>query len=52
MKLAPPVFWAMTLQEFQSAVGGHSGAFDAPPSMTTRELDALMQHFPDGVETQ
>ena len=52
MKLTPTVLWAMTLHEFQAAVRGHTGNAKMPSAMTRPELDALMQHFPDGDTAQ
>ncbi len=50
MKLAPNVFWAMTLAEFQFAVRGHFGVVGADPAMRRTELASLMQQFPDGAK--
>lgn len=47
MKLAPDVFWSMTLQEFQTALRGYQGGVGQPAAMTRTDLDALMQNFPD-----
>lgn len=46
--LAPQAFWAMTPAEVTAALRGRfgeQGASDAP--MARRDLDALMQRFPD-----
>jgi uncharacterized phage protein (TIGR02216 family) len=45
MRLAPAAFWAMTMKEFEAAIGGaFPEMVEAPDRMALREM---MARFPD-----
>jgi uncharacterized phage protein (TIGR02216 family) len=46
MRLAPAVFWSMTMPELH-AVFASLDCDAASPSLARGDLDALMQRFPD-----
>ena len=53
MGLAPEIFWNMSLVEWRAALAGFGEArgvraHSPAGSLGRRELDALMQRFPDG----
>lgn len=47
LRLAPPVFWAMTPRELDAALRGAFGRAACEVSMGRAELVALMAAFPD-----
>lgn len=46
LRLAPDAFWAMTPRELAAAIRSAGGRAAATP-LARRELDRLMQAFPD-----
>ena len=46
MRLAPDVFWGMSLPEWRALLDGNLGT--AAPGLTRGELDQLMREHPDG----
>lgn len=47
LRLAPAAFWSMTPRELAAALNSLPGTHRAMPLPTRRDLDALMQKFPD-----
>jgi uncharacterized phage protein (TIGR02216 family) len=47
LRLAPPVFWAMTPRELEAALRGAFGGMHQVP-MLRADLTALMESYPDG----
>jgi uncharacterized phage protein (TIGR02216 family) len=47
LRLAPPVFWAMTPRELEAALRGAFGGTHHAEPMSRAELAALMDAFPD-----
>jgi uncharacterized phage protein (TIGR02216 family) len=47
LRLAPPVFWAMTPRELEAALRGAFG-MRSPHAMSRDDLAALMALYPDG----
>ncbi len=43
LRLSPDVFWGLSLPELAAM----AGAFGAPAGLSRREVEALMQRFPD-----
>jgi uncharacterized phage protein (TIGR02216 family) len=43
LRLSPEVFWRLSLPEFCAMAGG----FDRPGEFSRREMERLMQRFPD-----
>lgn len=48
LRLEPRALWSMSISEFEAAVRGHSGIDAFEPTFHRRDLDALLQTFPDG----
>lgn len=44
---SPLVFWQLTPREFEAALNGRLGLHGEGPALTRRDLDALMQQYPD-----
>jgi uncharacterized phage protein (TIGR02216 family) len=49
LRLAPPVFWAMTPRELDAALRGAFGVEAAVPSPSRQDLAMLMAAYPDEV---
>ena len=47
LRLPPAVFWAMTPRELASALQPLTGPMTASPVPSRRDLEQLMQRFPD-----
>ena len=49
MRLTPQSFWAMSLPEWRACIGGYRNARAVPAAvpLARRELDALMERYPD-----
>ena len=47
LRLAPSVFWSMTLREFAAAIEGALGPATAPDVLDRRSFDALLARYPD-----
>jgi uncharacterized phage protein (TIGR02216 family) len=43
LRLSPEVFWGLSLQEFSAM----AGMYGQPTGLSRREVEALMQRFPD-----
>jgi uncharacterized phage protein (TIGR02216 family) len=43
LRLSPDVFWGLSLPELAAM----AGAFGEPASLSRREVETLMQRFPD-----
>lgn len=50
MRLTPRAFWAMSLPEWRAAISGYQAArgICATAPLARRELDAMMELYPDG----
>ena len=47
LRLAPPIFWAMTPRELDAALRGALGVATAHKAPSRSELSALMHAYPD-----
>lgn len=47
LALPPLVFWSLTPRELQAALCGRFGNFAIADVISSRDLHALMQRFPD-----
>jgi uncharacterized phage protein (TIGR02216 family) len=47
LRLAPPVFWAMTPRELEAALRGAFGVGETRAPMARADLAALMEAYPD-----
>lgn len=45
--MMPAGFWALTPRELQAALAGRFGGAGEMATLTRRDLDTLMQRFPD-----
>ena len=45
--MMPAVFWSLTPRELQAALAGKVGGKGEATPLTRRDLDTLMQRFPD-----
>lgn len=48
LRLAPPVFWAMTPRELEAALRGTFGGTQGAAPMSRADLATLMELYPDG----